>query len=147
MNVLHERYCILGLIGVVIGLIQVKSYLGFMTLLGIISLSGIVVNNVIILLDHIKIEQDQFKRTTQDAIIESAQRRLRQILLTTTTTVGGISPWWLLSGPMWPPLAITIIFGLLFATLLTLGVVSLFYSILYRISFKAYQYQCEGGCP
>ncbi|MCP4118249.1 MAG: efflux RND transporter permease subunit [Desulfobacteraceae bacterium] len=131
----------LGLIGVVTGLLLGKSYFGFMTFLGVISLAGIVVNNAIVLLERIQLELDEFKRTQQDAIIEAVQRRLRPILLTTLTTVGGLLPLWLFSSPMWPPMAIAIIFGLIFATVLTLGVVPILYAIFYRVSFKGYLYQ------
>lgn len=131
----------LGLIGVVTGLLMAKTYFGFMTFLGIISLAGIVVNNAIVLLERIQLEMEEFKRTQQDAIIEAVQRRLRPILLTTLTTVGGLLPLWLFSSPMWPPMAIAIIFGLVFATMLTLGVVPILYAIFFKVSFKAYQYK------
>jgi multidrug efflux pump subunit AcrB len=131
----------LGLIGVVVGLIVAKSYFGFMTLLGIISLSGIVINNAIVLLDRIRIEIDENGLEPQRAVLESAQRRLRPILLTTMTTIGGLLPLWLGGGPMWEPMAIAIIFGLLFATLLTLGLVPILYSLFFRVSFRDFQYE------
>ena len=106
-----------------------------MTLLGIISLAGIVINNAIVLLDRIRIEQEENGLPADQAIIEAAQQRLRPILLTTATTVGGMLPLWLGGGPMWEPMAIAIIFGLLFATLLTLGVVPILYSLLFRVRF------------
>jgi len=71
------------------------------------------------------------------AIIEAAQQRLRPILLTTATTIGGLIPLWLGGGPMWEPMAIAIIFGLLFATALTLGVVPILYSLFFRVKFQA----------
>jgi multidrug efflux pump subunit AcrB len=126
----------LGLIGVVIGLLLTGSYMGFMTFLGIISLAGIVINNAIVLLDRIRIEIDDNGLTPQNAIIEAAQRRLRPILLTTATTAGGLLPLWFGSGPMWQPMAIAIIFGLLFATVLTLGVVPVLYSLFFRVRYK-----------
>ncbi len=78
-----------------------------------------------------------------DSVIEAAQRRLRPILLTTVTTLVGLIPLWTGGGPMFQPMAVTIIFGLAFATLLTLGIVPLLYSLLYRISFKSFQNQLE----
>ncbi|MEM7586058.1 MAG: efflux RND transporter permease subunit [Acidobacteriota bacterium] len=129
----------LGVIGVVIGLLLARSYFGFMTLLGIISLAGIVINNAIVLLDRIRIEIEDNGLTPQQAILESAQKRLRPILLTTCTTVGGMLPLWFGGGSMWEPMAIAIIFGLLFATLLTLGVVPILYSLFFRVSFKDYR--------
>jgi len=125
----------LGVIGVVAGLLLARSYFGFMTLLGVISLAGIVINNAIVLLDRIRLEIEDNGRTPQDAILESAQRRLRPILLTTCTTVGGMLPLWWGGGAMWEPMAISIIFGLIFATALTLGVVPVLYSVFFRVSF------------
>jgi multidrug efflux pump subunit AcrB len=130
----------LGLIGAVTGLLLANSYFGFMTILGIISLSGIVINNAIVLLDRIRIEIEENKLKPQEAIIESAQRRLRPILLTACTTVGGLLPLWFGGGPLWEPMAIVIIFGLLFATILTLGIVPVLYSLFYRVSFKDFRY-------
>ncbi|UCF19210.1 MAG: efflux RND transporter permease subunit [Gemmatimonadota bacterium] len=126
----------LGLIGVSIGLIIARSYFGFMTFLGIIALAGIVINNAIVLIDRIKIEIEDNGHEPPRAIIEAAQRRLRPILLTTATTICGLIPLWLGGGPMWEPMAISIIFGLLFATLLTLGLVPVLYSLFFRISFR-----------
>jgi multidrug efflux pump subunit AcrB len=121
----------MGIIGVVIGLLVARSFFGFMTLLGIIALSGIVINNAIVLLDRIRIEIEDHGRPANDAIIEAAQRRLRPILLTTITTMGGLVPLWLGGGPMWEPMAVSIIFGLAFATVLTLGFVPVLYSLFY----------------
>jgi multidrug efflux pump subunit AcrB len=126
----------LGLIGVVFGLLVADSYFGFMTLLGIISLAGIVINNAIVLLDRIKIEIEENGLPPEQAVLESAQRRLRPILLTTATTIGGLIPLWLGGGPMWEPMAISIIFGLLFSTLLTLGVVPVLYSVFFRVTYR-----------
>ena len=125
----------LSIIGVVFGLLVANSYFGFMTLLGIISLAGIVINNAIVLLDRIRIEQEENGLSASEAVIEAAQQRLRPILLTTATTVGGLIPLWLGGGPMWEPMAIAIIFGLMFATVLTLGVVPVLYSLMFRVRF------------
>jgi multidrug efflux pump len=126
----------LALIGVASGLLIARSYFGFMTLLGVISLAGIVINNAIVLLDRIRIEIDENGLDPARAILESAQRRLRPILLTTGTTVGGLLPLWFGGGPMWEPMAVTVIFGLLFATVLTLAVVPVLYSLLFGVSFR-----------
>ena len=133
----------LALVGVVIGLLITQSYWGFMTLLGMLSLAGIVINNAIVLIDRIGIEVRNGLAPPQ-AVIEAAQRRLRPILLTTVTTVGGLIPLWLGGGPMWESMAIAIIFGLIFATLLTLGVVPVLYALLFRVRFKGFQYKAAG---
>ncbi len=130
----------LALIGVVIGLLVFDLYFGFMTLLGVISLAGIVINNAIVLLDRINIEINDEGRTPARAVVEAAQRRLRPILLTTTTTIGGLLPLYLGGGAMWEPMAMTIMAGLLFATVLTLGVVPILYSVMFGVSFKDFEY-------
>lgn len=130
----------LGMIGVVIGLLMLRSYFGFMTLLGIISLAGVVINNAIVLLDRIKIERQENGLEASRAVVEAAQRRLRPILLTTATTIGGLLPLYLGGGPMWESMAIAIMFGLAFATLLTLGVVPVLYSVLFKVKYKTFTY-------
>ena len=130
----------LGIIGVAVGLLVTNLYFGFMTLLGIISLSGIVINNAIVLLDRINIEINENGLDPARAVVVSAERRFRPILLTTVTTICGLIPLWLGGGPMWQPMAVAIIFGLMFATMLTLGVVPVLYSLFYRVSFKNFKY-------
>jgi multidrug efflux pump subunit AcrB len=130
----------MGIIGVVIGLVLLRSYFGFMTLLGIIALSGVVINNAIVLLDRIRIEIEDNGLDPARAVVESAQRRLRPILLTTGTTIGGLIPLYLGGGPMWEPMAVTIMFGLLFATVLTLGLVPILYSLFYRLNYREFEY-------
>ncbi|NIS10089.1 MAG: efflux RND transporter permease subunit [Candidatus Dadabacteria bacterium] len=130
----------LGIIGVVLGLLVTNLYFGFMTLLGIISLAGIVINNAIVLLDRINIEITQNNLKPERAVIESAQQRLRPILLTTVTTISGLIPLWLFGGLMFEPMAVAIIFGLLFATALTLGLVPVLYSLFFRLDFKNFTY-------
>ena len=125
----------LGLIGVILGLLITGSYFGFLAFLGIISLSGIVINNAIVLLDRIEIEMNEYNRAPAEAVIQAAQQRFRPILLTTATTSFGLIPLWIGGGIMWEPMAITIIFGLLFATVLTLLFVPVLYSIFFRVSF------------
>jgi len=130
----------LGLIGVVIGLFITQSAMGFMAFLGIISLSGIVINNAIVLIDRIKIEIEENGLEPARAVVESAQRRLRPILLTTATTVGGLLPLWLGGGPMFESMAVAILFGLIFATALTLGFVPILYSLFFRVKFRNFEY-------
>jgi len=126
----------LGFIGITAGLLAANSFFGFMTLLGLISLAGIVINNAIVLLERIEMEISVNERDPQNAIVEAAQRRLRPILLTTATTVLGMLPLYLGGGEMWEPMAVAIIGGLLFSTLLTLVVVPVLYSLLFRVSYK-----------
>ena len=123
----------LGLIGVILGLLLFKSYFGFMAFLGVISLAGIVINNAIVLLDRIQIELTEFKRTPFDAVVAAAQQRFRPIILTTCTTTLGLIPLYLGGGLMWEPMAIAIMIGLLFATVITLLFVPVVYALLYRV--------------
>ncbi len=123
----------LGLIGVTSGLLVGQSFIGFMTLLGIISLAGIVINNAIVLLERIKIEQQLLPDNQCQAIINAAQQRLRPIVLTTATTIFGLIPLYLGGGEFWEPMAIAIIGGLLFSTVFTLGVIPVVYAVLFSI--------------
>ena len=127
----------LGVIGVVIGLLAANSSFGFFTILGIISLAGIIINNAIVLIDRIKIEIEEMGKTPADAVVHACLQRLRPIMLTTATTVLGMMPLWWGGTAMFVPMAITIIFGLAFATLLTLLVVPVLYAVFFRVSFKA----------
>ena len=131
----------LGIIGVFLGLIIFNSYFGFMTLLGIVALTGIVINNAIVLLERIQLEMDEKGFSPQRAIVEAAQRRMRPILLTTATTIGGLIPLYLGGGPMWEPMAIAIMCGLAFATILTLGIVPVLYSLFYKVNYKGYDFE------
>ena len=127
----------LGLVGVTFGLLIANSSFGFFTILGLISLSGIIINNAIVLLDRIAIEIRDFGRSQADAVMTACQQRMRPILLTTATTVLGMTPLLWGSTAMFKPMAITIIFGLAFATALTLLVVPVLYSIFFRVSFAS----------
>lgn len=129
----------LGIIGVSYGLFIANSSFGFFTILGIISLSGIIINNAIVLLDRVKIEIQEFNKEQADAVIAACLQRLRPILLTTATTVFGMMPLWWGGTAMFKPMAISIIFGLAFATMLTLLLVPVLYSLLFRVSFKQYR--------
>lgn len=129
----------LGIIGVIFGLLIFNSYFGFMTFLGIISLAGIVINNAIVLLDRIDIELTRYNRAPQDAVVIACLQRFRPILLTTFTTTFGLIPLYLGGGLMWEPMAIAIMVGLLFATMITLVFIPSVYSLLFKVCFKGYE--------
>lgn len=126
----------LSLIGVVFGLVITDQPLGFMTMLGIISLAGIVINNAIVLLDRIRIESEELRKPIAEAVLYACQQRLRPILLTTATTIGGMIPLWIGGGPLWESMAVAVIFGILFATVLTLGVVPVLYALFFKVKFN-----------
>ena len=120
------------LIGVILGLLVLRSYFGFFAFLGIISLAGIVINNAIVLLDRIEIEQAAGK-VGLAAIQEAGKQRFRPILLTTFTTILGLIPLYLGGGIMWEPLAVSIMIGLLFGTVITLLLIPVLYSLMYAV--------------
>ncbi|GAB5475646.1 MAG: efflux RND transporter permease subunit VmeI [Maribacter sp.] len=130
----------LGVIGMVLGLLLFNVPFGFMAFLGVISLAGIVINNAIVLVDRIEIEENEIKRKPQDAIIAACLQRFRPILLATFTTVLGLIPLYLGGGEMWEPMAVTIMVGLLFGTVITLLFIPAFYSVLYKVDYKGYQF-------
>ena len=123
----------LGLIGVIVGLLVFRSFFGFFAFLGLISLAGIVINNAIVLIDRIQIELDQSGGASIEAIVAAAQQRFRPILLTTCTTTLGLIPLYLGGGLMWEPMAVAIMVGLLFATVITLLFVPVLYKILFAV--------------
>ena len=134
-----------ALVGVGIGLVVMRSYFGFMTLLGIVSLAGIVINNGIVLIDRIDIEMNENGLSPPHAVIQAAQQRFRPIILTTATTIASLIPLYSGGEAMWQPLAVAIMFGLAFSTMLTLGFVPLMYSLFYRVRFKDFVYPSDAN--
>ncbi len=128
----------MGLIGVTIGLLISREAFGFMPFLGLVSLAGIVINNAIVLLDRIEFEQTEHRRDVQDAIVVACLQRFRPILLATFTTVLGLLPLYISGGDMWTGMAVCIMSGLLFGTLITLVLIPCLYSVLYRVNFDDY---------
>ncbi len=126
----------LGLIGVVASLLLGQSFFGFMTLLGVVSLAGIVINNAIVLLERIGLELAA-GASHLDAILNAAVQRARPIMLTTATTVLGLLPLYLGGGEMWEPMALAIMGGLVVSTVLTLGVIPVLYATLYGVRGRA----------
>jgi multidrug efflux pump subunit AcrB len=120
------------LIGVNLGLEYTGLPLSMPVWLGLIMLAGIVVNNAIVLVEYIEIERDSGKEKLQ-AIVDAVAVRLRPIMMTTLTTVFGMLPLamaWAEGSEMLQPLAVTLISGLLFATLVSLLLVPVFYQLL-----------------
>lgn len=128
---------ILALIGVVVGLLIMDSSFGFMTLLGVVSLAGIVINNAIVLLDRIRLEIEENGLAPHLAVPTAAVQRVRPILLTTATTVASLIPLYVSGSEMWKPMAVAIMYGLVFSTVLTLLVVPTLYASLYRIKLPS----------
>jgi multidrug efflux pump subunit AcrB len=119
-----------ALIGILIGLLPTGTPFGFLALLGAMSLAGMMIKNAIVLLDQVNIEIADGLQP-YDAVIAAALSRLRPVVLAAATTVLGVVP--LLQDIFWVGLAITIMAGLTFGTILTMIVVPTLYSILYRL--------------
>jgi multidrug efflux pump subunit AcrB len=120
----------LALIGVSVGLLTMNAPFSFMALLGLLSLSGMLVKNGIVLVDQINIELASGKQAYQ-AVFDSAVSRVRPVAMAAITTILGMIP--LLFDVFFKSMAVTIMFGLGFATLLTLIVVPVLYIMLYGI--------------
>ena len=114
------------LIGIPFGLLAAGQPLSFFGTLGIISLSGIIINNAIVLIDQIDIERE--KLPLREAIVAASEKRLRPILLTSATTVLGLAPMAIAGGALWQPMAVLMMSGLAVASLLTLFFVPAGYS-------------------
>jgi multidrug efflux pump subunit AcrB len=116
----------LAMIGVLVGLLITGWPMGFMAMLGILSLIGIVINNAIVLIDFIETRVAQGK-DLRTAVMESGRLRMRPIILTSLTTIGGLLPLSLFGGALWAPMTNGMIFGLIFSTLFTLIIVPTLY--------------------
>ncbi len=123
----------MAIIGVSIGLLVTNSAFTFMALLGFISLIGMLIKNGIVLVDQINMESSEGKEMYQ-AIFDSAVSRVRPVSMAAITTILGMIP--LLFDAFFSSMAVTIMFGLGFSTLLTLIVVPAIYSALYKVKYQ-----------
>ena len=120
----------LSIIGVTAGLLLFKQPFGFMALLGLLSLSGMLIKNAIVLIDQI----DSEIKTGKDrylSVVDSGVSRLNPVMMAAATTILGMIP--LLQDAFFISMAVTIMFGLLVATVLTLVVVPVLYTIFFKI--------------
>jgi multidrug efflux pump len=142
---------IMSTVGVLLGLIVFQMPFGIiMTGVGVISLAGVVVNNAIVLIDFVDILRDRDGLSRREALVEAGRTRFRPVILTAMTTVLGLAPlaigfnfdfvglftaldpeiyWGGEQAAWWGPMAIAVIAGLTFATVLTLVLVPVMYSI------------------
>ena len=120
----------LALIGVVVGLLIFGLPFGFMALLGTLSLSGMLIKNSIVLIDQVNLNLTN-GMDALSAVIESGVSRARPVIMAATTTVLGMIP--LLSDPFFQGLAVAVMFGLTFATALTLLFVPTLYAVMFRV--------------
>ncbi len=123
----------LSFIGILWGLKIMGYPIGFMALLGAISLMGVVVNNGIVLLDYIKQLLPSYKNPL-DAITEACKTRMRPIMIGMVTTVLSLMPLMLFGGPLWAPMATSVIFGMLLSSVLTMLVIPCAYTLMKKVN-------------
>ncbi len=132
------------IIGAAFGLLIMQANFGFMVILGLYALAGIIINNAVILIDRINIERKQIEHSEQqtaeqynqqnyEAVISASLRRLRPILMSTCTTIIGLMPLILSKDVLFYGQASTIAFGLAMGTILTLGFVPVVYTFFFKI--------------
>ena len=130
----------LALIGALAGLWAVGGSLGIMSIIGMIALAGIVVNNAIVLVDYINLRRRQNPELpVREAILEACQVRLRPILMTAITTIFGLLPVAIgfgVGAEFQRPLAATIMGGMVSSTLLTLFVIPTVYEFFANLERK-----------
>lgn len=117
----------LAVAGSVLGLFLTQTSLGFMSMLGAMSLAGIVVRNGIVLIEFIK-QSREAGMELEEAVLEAGKKRFRPILLTSMTSIAGLLPLLFTPNPLFQPLATAIIAGLIFSTVLTLVIVPAIYT-------------------
>lgn len=121
----------LGLIGVVAGMLLLNQAMGFVAILGVMALSGMIIRNSVILIDQIQ-KHLEAGESPRDAIVDSAVLRFRPIMLTAAAAILGMLP--LMASTFWGPMAVAIASGLLIATILTLLVLPVMYATAYKIN-------------
>ncbi len=125
-------------LGVMVGLLVSNNPLTFVTLIGLLTLTGIVVNDSLVLIDFINRYRQEHPDRLYLAVVRACHVRMRPIILTSVTTIFGLSPMAFgLGGKsvFWAPLATAIMWGLGFATLLILSMVPCYYAILEDIQY------------
>jgi multidrug efflux pump subunit AcrB len=128
------------IIGAAIGLLLLQGDFGFMVILGLYALAGIIINNAIVLIDRIDIEINELddgsgenNQAKYEAMVSACVRRLRPIIMSTSTTILGLMPLIVGQDPLFYAMAGAIAFGLAVGTVLTLGVVPVLYALFFGI--------------
>lgn len=117
-----------GAVAAVVSLVVMDAPVGFMAILGIISLMGVIVSHIIVLFDFIE-EMRERGVPMREALLDAGLVRLRPVLITVVATVLGLIPLALHGGPLWEPLCFAQIGGLTFATVITLVLVPVLYTV------------------
>jgi len=123
-----------ALIGITTGLLTTGAAFGFVALLGAMSLAGMMIKNAIVLLDEVNANL-ALDKSPYDSVVEAAVSRLRPVVLAAATTVLGVIP--LLQDVFWIGMAVTIMAGLAFGTVLTMFMVPVLYATFYKIKSPA----------
>ncbi len=126
----------LALIGSVVGLFLFRQALSFTAFLGIVSLVGLVIKNAILLIEVINTSRDESK-TLEEACISAVDRRLRPIVLSAITTIMGLVPLAFSGSSLFEPMSVTLMFGLLASTFLTLVVIPVVYTLVQSLGKKS----------
>lgn len=126
------------IIGAALGLLVLQGDFGFMVILGLYALAGIIINNAIVLIDRIDIEineldDQQNNQARLDAMVSACVRRLRPIIMSTSTTILGLMPLILGQDALFYAMSGAIAFGLAVGTILTLGVVPVLFALFFGI--------------
>jgi multidrug efflux pump subunit AcrB len=122
----------LAFCGAFVGLVLFRAPFDFFGILGLLSLAGIIINNGIVLIDRIDVERTA-GREPYDAVVEATVSRFRPICMTTITTLLGVMPLIISHDAVFYSMALIIGSGLVFGTVLTLGVVPVLYAVLFRV--------------
>jgi multidrug efflux pump subunit AcrB len=123
----------MAIVGVVTGLLSTDMPFGFMSLLGFLSLFGMLIKNAIVLIEEIDLQIEE-GLAIRSAIVEATLSRVRPVALAAVTTILGMAP--LLFDAFFADMAVTIMGGLAFATVLTLVAVPVLYSLLFKVSYR-----------
>lgn len=126
----------LGISGAILGLFLTQTPLSFLGVMGIVSLTGIVVRNAVVLIDFVETRRLSGNFNIQEAIIESGYARIKPIVLTSITSIVALIPVALSGDPLFEALAITIIAGLTFSGLFTLVMIPALYLVYYRFTHR-----------
>jgi multidrug efflux pump subunit AcrB len=125
------------IIGAALGLLLLRANFGFMVILGLYALAGIIINNAIVLIDRIDTERNTLESGDTkghfEALISASVRRLRPIIMSTSTTILGLLPLMIGQDALFYAMSGAIAFGLAVGTLLTLGVVPVLYSLMFKV--------------
>lgn len=124
----------LAIIGVTGGMLLTNSAFGFMALLGAIALAGEQIKNSIVLVDEFRTQMTDYNKPPYQAIVDGSVSRLRPVMLVAVTTILGMIP--LLQDPFFSAMAVTIMFGLGFACVLTMIVIPVLFVIFYNVHEK-----------